>query len=286
MEPEPKEPQNIDPNPSEPPHWLDSPHYAGVTAEDRKMLSAKYKTEPDFVKGSLNAIHKVGEKNENSVEIPKEGDPQFAEKMKEVNKRLGWPEKPEDYEVVLPEVPESLQNHVLFNEESTNELLKKAHEFGASKSLVEKMLPLILQTQLQTAQAIYDARVKAGAELGEKMRKEMGDEEYAKYFGTDEKDSQGNPANIGLVRRMLMNDGGEELYEELEATGLGNAPHLNRWMVKVAKERVAEGDIDKPGSATIPAKPDGVELTERQIAKQKWPHSPYMWPPKGPKDKD
>lgn len=266
-------------------NWLDGEEYSALSADDRKLIGEKYKNPVEAIKGGANALRLIGKRDKSTIDIPAENDPDYEKKMAVIHEKLGRPKTPDDYQFEIPQIPEHLQGRIAVNDDVLSIIRTEAHKGGISQIALSRIMKPVMDKQIQLVQADYDARLQQAKTVKESLTKELGPNNYAKYFGTEELGADGNRINIGLVGRLLMNSGGPELYDELENTKtksgmiLGNLPALSKLMMKSADALVAEGEIDKGafGQGGLKTPPAG-QMTEYEFNKMMFPHSdPKIW---------
>lgn len=78
--------------------------------------------------------------------------------------------------------------------------------------------------------------------------------------------------NIKLAHRALTRfPGGVELAHELDAMGFGYHPRLVKWLANIG-QGLTEGNANVPGATTAGKK------TARELAQERYPNSPELWP--------
>jgi len=253
--------QVVTPAPVEPPaNWYDSDVYKEYVPGNEGHFQ-KYKTESAFVKAGIEAM-----KGRSSEAIPKTDDPKYAEKMTSLYDAMGRPNKAEDYDIKMVEVPAELKDKISFSDD----YMTAAKDIAAKHRMSKELLNDLAELQQTMVIESESAMIKARLETAEKVEAELSkDGNYA----TDKE----------LVKRLLSDAAYDGLWQELETTGLGNSPQMFKLMSAFAKETLGEGSIDpaSPGSAPSAAQPNSEAATKRaeyEADKAKWPHSsPSTW---------
>ena len=205
------------------PSWRDG---LDPAIKDHPSL-ATFKTPADVAKSYVEAQKLIGKEK---LPVPsKDADPMAEggnEEFNMVYDRLGRPSDPKNYAIPevekfdgMPEVPEQV----------IDEFKSFAHKIG----LLPHQVSAIYQWQHnQTAEGFKsngEAVTKGLQESEASMRKEFG-----KAFD----------ANIAGARNILTKFGGPEVMQALEASGLGNDPHLIRMMIKISQQFGEDGNIN------------------------------------------
>jgi len=161
-----------------------------------------------------------------------------AEQKAEFYNRLGRPEKPDGYELQRPQLPEGMQ----YSEEAEAQWRGIFHELGLSNEQAKGLHAKFNELQAALYQAEADARVKAVKDGEAALRKEWGD----KY-----------DANTELMRRAVIDIGGDALKQVLDQAGLGNHPTVLKAFhqigVRTAEDSSVRGDGGGDGGITTDA---------------------------------
>ncbi len=240
--------------------WYSGESYSKLSEDDRSLLG-KYKSEDEFIKGSINAMRTIGKKGAFNAEIPEKDDPKYAEKMSALYGKLGRPESPDKYEIAPVEVPEEFKESFKFDPEFAKSMQIVAHKHGISQAALAELAAGLQAKQLALFQDGMKERL-AQVEANEKKLAE--DPNY--------------PVDKELVKRLLDNEKLGDLWTELETTGLGNSPSLFKMLAKYAKETLAEGEIDT-AKAGASGKGGGKtkELSQYEKNKRDFPYSQHLW---------
>ena len=188
------------------PEWLS----ALPEAMRADPVLSRYQDVAALAKGHIEAQGLIGRKG---LVAPKEGDP--PEVAQAWRQALGVPEKPEGYEIKLPDgtAPEH------WNDDTTTVLRAWAHELGMTpaqaQGLAERYAGMLAKHETETVEATET-----------ELRKEWG----AAY---DRKVTAGQAA----AREFLS----DEARAALKAAGLGSNPHIIRALVKMG-ETIANHD--------------------------------------------
>ena len=184
---------------------------------------ANLKTPGDVAKSYVNQQALIGKRG---VPLPdKKSDPTDENNNMEWNTvydTLGRPSDPKAYELPTvegsPEVPA----------EVIDSFKGVAHKAGLLPHQVAALYKWNQEMAVSQAQAGTEQTTKGLQESEASMRKE-----YGKAFD----------ANLTSARSLLQKFGGDEVIQALEESGLGNNPHMIRFMVKVAGQFTEDGKI-------------------------------------------
>jgi hypothetical protein len=179
--------------------------------KDPSLDPLKGKGIVDVVKGFINAQKLIGKDK-----IPLPGETAKPEEWAEFYKKLGRPEKPEDYKLAKPS---DLPKDFPFQEKLIQDFSKAGHELGLTTKQITGLYKWYLTNELETWNGITrdSAQAREGAETA--LRKEYGN-------AYDQR--------IGAAKILLGKFGTPELTQALDATGMGNNPLLVKFLVNVA----------------------------------------------------
>jgi hypothetical protein len=210
-------------------HWTKTNEVFKADTEAQKALS-KYKTPEDAIKGGLEAMKLVGR----SVQIPgeKATDEEKAKFAAKIRQYQGIPDKPEDYKLTRPQMPEGQT----YDEELERQAITIAHEEGISPKALQRLSDAMHQRLMAQWAAYRESQKKAEIEAQEKRTKET-----AAVLAEFDKDPEFK-TKFAMVQHLLKKEGSIELAEELEANK-GNNPQLIKFLLKMAPTHVAEGEI-------------------------------------------
>ena len=188
---------------------------------DASKIFANVKDEAGFYKTFMEAQKYIG----GAVRIPKPTDP--PEKVDEFYKKLGRPDKAEDYKFELPDVP-----GITWSPEKIGTFLQVAHKAGFT------------DRQVQDALNWYAGDVKSSTEsykttqttAVQKLKEEWGGQFDRKAV---------------LAQRAVQHYGGPELVKVLDDTGLGNNPVLIRLFADIGENLAEDGFISGKVSGTF-----------------------------------
>jgi len=250
-------------------NWYEGERYSKLPGDDATLLS-KYKTEEDFVNGSISAMRMVGKKSTFNAEIPKPDDPAYADKMSSLYDQLDRPKRPDAYEVPLLDIPEELKDRIGFSEALVGQAKELAFKYRLPQDALNELATLQQQSLIDSESGVMKARLDRAAETEKELSK---DPNYT--------------LDREMVKRLLTHEGNPDLWAELETTGLGNSPTLFKILAAHAKHTLGEGEIDSAkntvGGANIdPGKPK--PISRQEYYKQKYPYTPSMWENMDPKD--
>jgi len=164
---------------------------------------------PVLAKNYLNAQRLVGA---DKVVIP--GKDATPEQLAEFRKKIGVPEKPEDYAVTPPEGvdPASLNQEVL------SKWRTRMHEAGITKAAAEKIINDYLADEVALTTQSAEQKAKQQQEWVTQLREAFGDKFDAK---------------INIAQYALKEFGSENLVKWLEESGAGNHPDVVQFFAKV-----------------------------------------------------
>ncbi len=207
---------------------------------------------PSLVKSFIHAQSLVGA---DKLVIP--GKDATKEQIAEFRTKLGVPEKPDGYEVKLPEgLTEDKIDKKLMDTWRT-----RLHEAGIPKSQAEKIISDYLSDNL----SVMTAQQKAAEKQAQDWEIEL-----KQKFGADY-DKQVNYARYAL--RQL---GSDSLLQLLESTGLGNNPTVVEFFAKAGRsisDDTARGGGGGGGAGGIPRDPAAaqaaIDAFNRDERKQK-----------------
>ena len=186
---------------------------------------ANFKTPQDVAKSYVNAQSLIGKEK---IPVPgKDADPLSAEGRKEwdiVYDRMGRPSDPKAYELPKLETPQGFPETP---PETIDGFKQLSHDIGLLPHQVKALY------QWQHEQAVGNVKNHTDA-TATALRASEGElrKEYGKAFD----------GNLSAAQGLLKKFGGAEVIQALESTGLGNNPHMVRFMVKVARQFGEDGN--------------------------------------------
>lgn len=178
----------------------------------------KYKDADSFFKGHLELASKVGMQ---SLPVPQDGwtDAQWGDFFN----KLGRPEKPDDYKLERPQLPEGQK----WDDDLEKWFKEKAHSAGLSQKMADKLFREYTQfsterlSKLESAEKqqkeTEESRIQQGISA---LQKEWGDQWTAKVDG----------ANLAVKHL-----GGDELAKFLNESGVGNEPVMIKFFAKLGE---------------------------------------------------
>ena len=175
----------------------------------------------DAMKMLVHAQRLVGR---DRVAIPGADAPE--EDWNALHDRLGRPERPEDYDLALPE---GAPGDVPVDEALAGRFREQAHRLGLLPRQVQGLYAWFMGEQAQGAEVAASAAEEAGATL----RREWG-ASYAR--------------NLDAARRAGRMLGGETLLKHLDDSGIGNDPQVIRALARAGR-LLAEADAPEAGAA-------------------------------------
>jgi hypothetical protein len=212
-----------------PPEWAKD-----VPAEHHALLKAKnYKSPADVIVAYANAQKALsGDK----VPVPKDGVWDA-----DARKKLGIPDKPEDYATAIkkPELPEGMK----WDEGFEKAALPVAHSLGLTPKQLEGLMGFYGAHQAEQFKASQAALVTAAEETAAALRDEFGAQFEAK---------------LTQAKRVVQQLGGPEVIQALNETGAGNNPHLVKLFAKIGammgEDQLKSGASGQFGMGTEEAK--------------------------------
>lgn len=174
----------------------------------------KYKSMDDFYKSYAEQRKLVGEKG-----IIKPKDDAGDEEWNKYYNSLGRPEKPEGYQLT---VPEDLHESIKMTEDSATTYKEMAHQLGLTQKQADGMNSLLLQAVDSVVKNHEKQQTEAMQATEAALRKE--------WAG----DFDANKALVGKVATQIL---GAEGIEKLGgAEGLGNNPYFNKLIYSLASK--------------------------------------------------
>lgn len=211
---------NLAPNEGTPPAKDTPTDWRTALPEDVRDLPEikKYKNVGELAKGHVNQSKLVG----NSIRVPAEDAK--PEEWDAFYAKLGRPESADKYEI---QAPDDIKH--LINEER----IKAFREFAFKEGFSQKQVASLLKWQAGNIQADLAGMSHSYAETVKALKEEWG--------GAYDR-------NVGLAMRLVREQGGKDLMEYLDKTGLGNHPALVKFAAKVgnllAEDGVISGDFE------------------------------------------
>ncbi len=212
---------------SEPPTGILPGYLAGLTKElkaDPKVaqFGGKFKTMDDLVRSAIEADSKLG----SMVKIPTDDAP--PEEVQAFYKKLGVPEKPEDYKLSAKDL----------TEEQLQEIKKTAFKFHLSQKDAQEFAAETARS-LNVVVDSYKAKMVQAAQDTEKALKSEWGEKYSQ--------------NHNVMVRGWRAFGSKELAAELDQSGLGNSVHMAKLLYRlgqlVQEDTTSHGGV-KTGSVS------------------------------------
>lgn len=209
---------------------------SGLAEEYRQHAALKdYKDLDGLVKSHIHVQGLVGK---DRLVLP--GEQGKPEEWDEVYKKLGRPDKADDYELKIDErFPK--------NEAMEKSFREKVFALGLSKKQVAELHDWYNGAATEQLTELERGRDHARMEAEALLEKEYGREKDAKK---------------GLAKRVLRTFADEGAMAELEE-GLGNSPHLIRMLVKIG-DRMSEGVLKGDGGGTF-ISPDDAKRQIKEI---------------------
>lgn len=213
----------------QPPDWAKD-----VPQEHHALLKAKnYKSPADVIVAYANAQKAL---SADKIPVPKDGVWDADSR-----KKLGIPEKPEDYGNIIkkPELPEGMK----WDENFEKAALPVAHSLGLTPRQLEGLMGLYAGYQAEQFKASLAGQATAAEETAAVLREEFG----AQY-----------DARLSQAKRVVQQLGGPEVIQALNETGAGNRPELVKLFAKIgammAEDQLRSGASGQFGMGTEEAK--------------------------------
>lgn len=215
---------------SQPPDW-----FSGVPqdlAGEKSLAAFKGKPIGDFAKSYVEAQKMIG----GSIRLPKpDATPEERSRfMQDVYTKLGRPESADKYSVTLKPVPDEIG----FNQEQTKAFYAEAHKLGLSNDQLQGVMDWY-SGYLNTLTPDYEALRNDGMK---QLQSEFGNK-------TTEK--------IAAAQRILLTQGGKELADLVEQTGIGNSPAFIKLLAKFGEIAAEKGIVS--GEHAAPMTRDGIQ---------------------------
>ena len=193
----------------------------------RDELPAELKTEksleslkdiPSLAKSYVESQKMIG----GSIRIPDAKDEKRGEKMTEIYRKLGVPEKVDDYKLAAPIIAKGVE----LTDGEIKSFAEAAHKANISPEQAQHLLNYYGET-VKAAIPNYEADAKTCVE---NLKGEWG---------------AGTERNMGVARRALFQVFGREVASKVETTNLGNDPSFIKGMYNLGKMLIEEGTISK-----------------------------------------
>lgn len=215
---------------------------------EKSLQSFKGKQLGDFVKSHVEAQKMIG----GSIRLPKpDATPEERAKFNnDIFNKLGRPEAPTGYKYEKPDVPKELG----WSDEHEGQFKEAAHKLGLTNEqfggvmkwygeYLKGMVPDNAALQQQGLQALKD-EFKSDTVVNQKL---------------------------ALAQRVLVSEGGQELVDLVERTGIGNQPAFIKLMSKFGSLAVEKGIIN--GDVKGAMNPD--QITQEIASMRSDPKSAY-----------
>jgi|SRR6266850_2545966 len=193
--------------------------------------------------------------NVGALRLPPKGA--RPEAWDEVYSKLGRPEKPDQYEVTPPPMPEG----VPWDTGAQAQFLEHSHKLGLTSAQVQGVLDYygdylakgVEQSQQQTRQSAEDTL--------KSLEQEYGPITFERHLST--------------VQAFVRSEGDPELIAELERTGWGNHPHLTRLLIRLSEDwksdQIAKG-MKEEDFTGMPSPQAAAEEAKKIMADMKGPY--------------
>lgn len=244
--PSPDPAPNPTPNPAPTPPPK-SGHFSD-TIQDQQLreFAARFTTPAELAKTGLEFRQKL------SNAIVKPGKGAKPEDIQAYHKALGVPDKPEDYQVTLPEnLPEELKPTTDAQKAGQAQFLKAMHAVGATPDVVNATLGFYYTTLAQG---------KAQMEQQAKEKREEAEAELAQEWGED------FTGNINVAKRAQQSFGDARVDEFLDqkmvdGVKLGDHPMMLRLWSQVGRRTSEDGihmGLDPQKTQSVEQELDGI----------------------------
>lgn len=185
---------------------------------------------PSLVKSFVNAQKMIGK---DKIALP--GKDAKPEEWVEVWKKLGRPEKPEDYKLGKPS---DLPKDFPFQDKVVQQFSKTAHELGLSPGQVTGLYKWYLQGEVDAW---------TGMKKDSETAMQAAETELRKEFGSAYEE------RLEAANKILSQFGSQELVDQLATTGMGNNPMLVKFLANVAGQ-FSEDTLKGMGKARFQGK--------------------------------
>ncbi len=170
----------------------------------------------DLCKAFVNAEGMIGD----SIRLPEEGDEKAQEKLDAIYTKLGRPAEAKDYTAQMP----GDEDGPSWDKDSVDSFKGAAHTMGLSNKQAQGMMDW------------YGNLVELGLKAQTEALKDS-----VEGLKTDW--GSNHDRNMAFVFQLLEKVGSPELRAELDATALGNSPHLTKLLYRFAKDAAEDGII-------------------------------------------
>jgi hypothetical protein len=167
---------------------------------------------PSLAKAFVDTKRMVG----GSIRLPPKGA--RPEAWDEVYSKLGRPEKPDQYEVTPPPMPEG----VPWDTGAQQQFLEHSHKLGLTPSQVQGVLDYYGDHVARSVEQAQQQTRQSAEETLKSLEQEYGPITFQRHLAT--------------VQAFVQAEGDPELMAELERTGWGNHPALTRLLMRVSED--------------------------------------------------
>jgi len=213
--------------------------------QEQQQEAAWYSTLPDDLKGdkaiqrhpTLEGAIRALKGAEARMGVPADQlirKPTTPEEVGEVYRQLGAPEKPEGYQITLPDGATDADKAM------ASAFAAHMHEKGPFPN-----------DAVAAAVAFWNGQTAAAAEAAQadmQLRADQGEAALRKAWGADYDDMN---KEVGLLLLDAKIGGGKDLVAELEATSLGDKVQLLKFLGKIAEGRREPGSPEGEGRGAV-----------------------------------
>jgi hypothetical protein len=212
---------NGTPEPSAPESAPQKPSWMAQLEKDLQNdeTLTRFKSISELGKAYREAEGKLG----SAVVVPKEGA--SAEEWDAFYRKVGRPEKPDDYTLDKPQLPEG----VSYSPEFEAEFRAQAHKAGLTADQAKALYGWYNTTVLSQYQTLKQAQAAAYATTKAELKSEWGAEAEA---------------NFAHMRRAMTTFGSPELVKMLNSTGLANNKDLVKAFARIGRAIADDTIVD------------------------------------------
>src|SRR5437899_2786204 len=201
---------------------------------------------PSLAKSYIESQKMIG----GSIRIPDAKDEKRGEKMTEIYRKLGVPEKADDYKLAAPIIAKGVE----LTDTEVKSFAEAAHKANISPEQAQHLLNYYGET-VKALIPNYEADSK---KCVEDLKGQWG---------------AGTERNMGVARRALFQVFGREVASKVETTNLGNDPKFIQGMYNLGKMLIEEGTISKEvavGFNETDAKTELAKLATADVTKHRY----------------
>jgi len=209
---------------------------------------ANLKTPADVAKSYINAQNLIGRKG---VPLPsKEADPMDEAKRRDwdtVYDTLGRPSDYKKYDLGEVQRPQGFPD-------DPPEMVDGFKQFAHKIGLLPHQVKALYQWQHEQAINSFNTTIEGNQQATQQAEATLR-KEYGKAFD----------GNLAGAKSLIQKFGDQNLLQELEQSGMGNNPHVIRFLVKVAKQFGEDGNLRVGDTQTGTLSPSEAQVEVQKI---------------------